>query len=249
MDTQTLTLIAVILSWISLATVLFNVISAQRSQAELERIVAPWGWHILLNTQHLVARWPGHPLRTGFARGVARAVTGAFTGRPVVIFEFRGLRRRRDTVTGRRSSTTTVTALSAPGRYAGLDVSFLPREERLVRTKLAADDVPTGDERIDSRWRVRSADPQVALKVLQPHVREFLAAQPVARPVRIVDGDLLSWHVGPLDPAVVHETLSWLAHVDAVVAGPAPGDGGTTDTIHTRAPVVSQDPRSDRWKA
>lgn len=218
MGAQTTTLIGVMLSCIGLATVLLSVTSAQRSQAELERVVAPWGWHILLNRQHLATRWPGHPVHPDLPRGVARAVTGELTGRPFVAFELRGLRRRRDQVTGRRASTTTVTALSAPGRYAGLDVSFVPREAELARSTRADDDVPTGDARIDARWRVRSASPQAALEVLQPHVREFLAAQAVARPVRIVDGDLLSWYVGSLHPAAVHETLSWLAHLDSLIA-------------------------------
>lgn len=185
----------------------------QRRVAALRAGVAPWGWHVMSSTGQIQRRWHGHPFGGGLYRKAGHNVTGAYEGRSAVVFEY-------FVAWLERFSTTTVTVLAAPGRYEGIELTVLDREEELTKGS-AGEDVLTGSPEFDAVWRVRSTDPQRALAILQPHVRDFLL-QPAAGPVRIADGELLTWREGTIRLRKVHETLGWLARVDELVGEPAP---------------------------
>lgn len=216
---RTMLLLGPALSMLGVALVLISLVVTVRTLQGLERQVAPWGWRVLWNVGHLAARWSGHPFRGRPAESLNRNATGDFHGRPAVVLEHAAFRFPG-------ISRVTVTGLAAPTRYAGLDMTVMPRSERLAPGS-PGEDVPTGDAEFDAEWRVRSTDPRRALAILQPHVRQLLSQGGV--PLRIVNGELLTWRPGKLDVAAIHQTLTWLAYADDVVAlNDAPGPRATT---------------------
>lgn len=209
----TLLVIIIPLTLLSITTSLWTLRVTRRKMQALGESVAPWGWHVMTNAGQLEHRWRGHPFSGGFYRRAGLNVTGAYQGRSAVVFEY-------NVVTVHRFVTLTATVLAAPGRYAGLELTVLDREEELTR-RSAGDDVLTGSPEFDAVWRVRSTDPQRALEILQPHVRALLL-EPDAGPLRITDGEILTWREGTIRLRKVHETLAWLARVDELLATPAP---------------------------
>ena len=206
MTSSSMVLVGPTLSMLGVGIVLIGLVVTVRNLQGLERQVGPWGWRVLWNVDHLATRWPGHPFRSRSGSLMSNA-TGDFEGRPAVVIEHAAIRFLI-------ISRVTVTALTAPLRYAGLDMTVKPRSERLVQGT-SGEDVLTGDAAFDAEWRVRSTDPRRALAIMQPHVRQLLREG--GEPLRIIHGELLTWRRGKLDAAVIHETLARLAHVDAVV--------------------------------
>lgn len=218
MSSSSIVLLTVILplTLLSSTVSLWSLRVSRRKTQDLEARVAPWGWHVMRNAGQLEHRWRGHPFSGGFYRRAGLNVTGGYEGRSAVVFEYYSMMLER-------FETITVTVLAAAGRFAGLELTVLDREEELTKCS-AGEDVLTGSAEFDAVWRVRSSDPQRALEVLQPHVRDFLL-EPAAGPLRITDGEILTWREGTIRLRKVHETLTWLARADELLAAPAPDVG------------------------
>jgi len=199
---------------VAIATVILVAKHSMRNRRgrELERVARSMGWEFQKRAQHLEGRWRGQPFNVGHSRRVSFVLSGQYEGRSAAVFEY-----TYTTGFGQGQSTTllTVAVMSLPAPLPDLELTHEGLGAKLAKS-LGAQDIQFESEEFNRRWRVEAAVPRAAHDIVHPRFMEFMVASP-PEPLRFEGVDVLTWHLGPLDPRGIHPRLARLARaVDLV---------------------------------
>jgi len=163
-----------------------------------------WGWSYTEHAPWLEQRWRGQSFPATAGIRIHHVVSGKFAGREAAVCELYAYRTH-----------LTVMALATPRAVPALELrpsGFEARYSRLVHGPYVASGIP----QVDRGWRIRSTAPHLVRAVMTPQMIELLETG-LRIPLRFVGGDVISWHEGGINPALVESHLARLARAtDAV---------------------------------
>ena len=193
-----------IVAVIAVGAVLFSRRVRRHHASRAAALAHQWGWSYTARAPWLEQRWRGQSFPATAGIQIHHVVSGRFAGREAAVCELYAYRTH-----------LTVMALATPRAIPALEMrpaGFEASYSRLVHGPYVASGIP----QIDRGWRIRSADPYLVRAVMTPGMIELLETG-LRIPLRFVGGDVISWHEGAINPALVDSHLARLARAIEVV--------------------------------